>query len=823
MKKIFIIFTLIAGLFLPSLVAAEVIQADAVWEGEINLKEDVLIPPGVTVEVRPGTVIKVWPAENTKIDPEFLSHQTEILVRGTFNVSGSAGALVTIKLGGDDSEQRWAGLIVDGGQVKIEHCRIQGAETAGNIIKGSLEMKNVLLTENRYGIVAYGKGSQISLVDTDIQKNDYGVLAFNGAKVTRSGGTLKNNEKKDEHIGETQYVRVIPTVYQEREMPLTRVYKNETLRGNNTWSGKIRIEGQVRLSIEARLIILPGTVVEFTKRDTNGDGIGENGILVQGTFIAKGSAEHPIIFRSAESERGKGDWDSINILGSDQNRNLIEFCQIEDAYRGMHFHFANVAVTNTVLRKNYRGLQFQESLVEIRNSQFYWNNSAMQARDSQVIFKNNQVFNNINGANLYRMNFKANGNIFANNYWDGMRIREGATYIEQNSMVGNRFGLVVADAVFGKFGGNLLAGNLETGLVLRNNDHIDCSKNAIMANGINGISIKESRAVLSNNLIADNGERGIGITSFSGTITANNFSGNGLYAIGLDGPDNIDASGNWWGGADLQEKIFDRNDDPTLGLVDFSDQKANASLFSWPVPVVPVDLSWQGMVRVAGTVEVPEKVNLTVLPGSVVKFDGGAGLNVFGTIKALGGDSNRILFTSVAGKGAMDWNEISLDRALDSKFINCDFENATWAVHSHFSNLEINRCRFRNNDGGLRFRSGPMQIKSSIFTENRIGMRSFRGFGEVRDNVISRNEIGVFIREKGAGLTVNNNNLHTNERYNMRLGDFNDEDVNATNNWWGGVDVVETVFDGNRESYIGMVLFEPVLDAPIVPELEEWH
>lgn len=58
------------------------------------------------------------------------------------------------------------------------------------------------------------------------------------------------------------------------------------------------------------------------------------------------------------------------------------------------------------------------------------------------------------------------------------------------------------------------------------------------------------------------------------------------------------------------------------------------------------------------------------------------------------------------------------------------------------------------------------------------------------------------------------NSISGNSGYNMRIGDFNDEDVNARGNWWGEGDPGETIFDGRQEPGIGMVLFEPHLTKP---------
>ncbi len=38
---------------------------------------------------------------------------------------------------------------------------------------------------------------------------------------------------------------------------------------------------------------------------------------------------------------------------------------------------------------------------------------------------------------------------------------------------------------------------------------------------------------------------------------------------------------------------------------------------------------------------------------------------------------------------------------------------------------------------------------------------------------------------------MSHNNLNGNERYSLRLGDFNDEDVSAENNWWGAEATVQ--------------------------------
>jgi hypothetical protein len=577
------------------------------------------------------------------------------------------------------------------------------------------------------------------------------------------------------------------------------------------WQGRIEVGGIIRVPQGSRLIVLPGTVVEFLKRDSDGDGIGENGILVQGRLIAKGTKEQPILFRSGENVRRMGDWDSINIMDSSSGQNLIEFCQIEDAYRALHFHYSNVAVHNSILTNNYRGVQFQESLVEISESHLLNNKSGVQGRDSDVVFSNNVVYGNYVGANFYRTTLTALSNTIIGNLKEGMRVREGVSTLRENLIDGNRQGLMLADMFYGDYSRNSITNNMETGLSLKNVDNIEVSGNVIARNGLNGVNIQESRANISGNLISDNAERGIGVQSFSGVISGNNIAGNGLYAIDLDGPGDVSAPSNWWGGADLAKVIFDKRSDPARGSVIHEKQSPAPLPFVWPLRDLITDATWRGVIAISGDITVSSGAELKVVPSTTVMFSPGTGLLVKGRIIAAGKPNEKITFTGREKKAASEWGEIQLEYATGSVISDCVFEFATWGLHSHFTNLTISESRFANNFGGLRFRSGPVLVRRSLFENNTIGIRAYIGNAVIKENVITGNETGIFVREKGGGLDISRNNIFANSNYNIRVGDFNDEDVPARDNWWGTAAPLETFFDGRNEPGIGNVLFVPYL------------
>lgn len=205
---------------------------------------------------------------------------------------------------------------------------------------------------------------------------------------------------------------------------------------------------------------------------------------------------------------------------------------------------------------------------------------------------------------------------------------------------------------------------------------------------------------------------------------------------------------------------------------------------------------------------------LKIAPAATIQFARNTGLLIKGRMLAKGKPDEKIVFTSIDKKAASDWEEIQLEYATGSVISNCVFEYATWGLHSHFTNLSISDSLFTKNFGGMRFRSGPVEIKRSVFEQNSIGIRSYIGNAAIKENIITRNETGIFVREKGGGLSITRNNIFDNSSYNIRVGDFNNEDVPAQDNWWGSAEPLTTLFDGRSEPGIGNILYEPFRREP---------
>jgi len=794
-----------------------VLLEDTVWEGDVLLEDNIVVPRGVTLTVRPGARVGVIAADSTRTDPEYMSSLTEITVRGTLNIEGRPDNGVAFRLREESGEpgQTWAGIIIDGGSAVLRFCTIENAETGIWVLGGTVDISGSTLTANRYGLVVHNRESVVKVADSRISGNDYGLVVLNGAEVNRRNTTVAENEKKDIHAPEAgEFDGRLPS-YEAAPAGSRREVGDEVLQGDAVWQGHILVSGRVRVPAGSRLIILPGTVVEFTSRDSNGDSIGENGLMLQGVLIAKGTAENPIVFRSAAKNAGKGSWDAVNIMNSDGARNIIEYCQFEDAYRGLHFHFSHVAVHNSVFRNNYRGIQFQESTVDLRGNVFYHNTSAVQARDSEIAFTGNQLLGNVFGANFFRTRLTAEANRFSHNLDFGLKIREGFPAVTGNIFDHNRFGVMFSDASYGAVTGNLLLQNGEAGLSIRAGDNMEISGNFIQANGLSGLALRDAAAVIRDNHIAANGERGIGVVAFQGEITGNTFSDTRLYAIGVEDGQDVTAPLNWFGQDEIEPLIYDQEDDPARGRVHYDPAAEEPPPFQWPLADIPLDLDWSGTIIVPTAVSVPLGTTLGIRPGSVVRFGKDAGMNVRGRLLALGTMDRRITFTAAEGDKPGTWGEILVEYSDGSRFANCDVHFAAWGIHSHFSPLSITGCSFSGNEGGIRFRSGPLRVGNSLFRDNGIGIRAFRGTAEISNNIITANNKGIFVREQGGGLTITGNNIFANNDYNVWVGDFNREDIRAGGNWWGIGDPEETFFDGRREPGIGMVLYDPPLEQPL--------
>ena len=278
---------------------------------------------------------------------------------------------------------------------------------------------------------------------------------------------------------------------------------------------------------------------------------------------------------------------------------------------------------------------------------------------------------------------------------------------------------------------------------------------------------------------------------------------------------------------------------------------------------------------VDGIVTIQFGFTLTILPGTIVKFNNQAGLSVFGTLRARGGKNNRVIFTSNDADTTNklqggDWEHIIFEDSSTSAVVdesgnylsgsiiqNAVVEYAVDGIISRTSTF-IDSNIIRNNSGTGITGGGDIRITNNTIADNANGGLSI-GVGNVtisgntitdnvatlggalyldcrciiHNNVIARNlatsDHGGGGINSGGGLKMYLNDIYDN-RSGSGGGTRNDftnrlpagsPDVDVQNNWWG------TTTPASIEGYIwhsadepgtlGVVDYDPILNTPVFP------
>lgn len=325
------------------------------------------------------------------------------------------------------------------------------------------------------------------------------------------------------------------------------VYRGEqSLWQDTVWSGDILIDGILTIPAGVSLEIRPGSRVRFTRFDSNGDGIGEHEIFIQGVLKAQGTADNPILFTSAEAQPVPGDWGAVNMMAAEEE-NRFTHCRIEYAYRGFHSHFSDATVSHCEFVRNVRGMQFQEATVTISDCQVWNNFNGIQFRDSRVRLKNFVLHDNHWGLRCVYSEVTLEEGEVTGNLINGVNLRDSTLEGSRLRVVGNRKGIYLQGS----------KGTVRDSELLNNSEH--------------GILLEKSEAMVSRNRISGNGRAGILWRDSTGSLRDNRLGGNGEYALVNEGPGPVDARGNAWGSLDPAEiagLIRDGVDRPGLGVVD---------------------------------------------------------------------------------------------------------------------------------------------------------------------------------------------------------------------------------------------------------------
>ncbi len=406
--------------------------------GRVRVTEDLLVLPGAILAIAPGTVLAFDRSESSKVDPEYFFGGTELVVRGAVEAEGAAFRF----------PERTGGIVVDGGVLSIARSEISGAE-AGVLVTGGGRVRTggpVRVSDCRVGLAldAPARGGIEGEGELAVTGNGVGLVRFPGGAFPPSNLRSEGNEEADRIAWDPPSASTVREPAVEPPQPPSGIRRigDTFLEKDRTLSGDLLVEGVIRVAPGATLRIEPGSRLFFAFRDTDGDGIGENGIFLQGTLEAKGTKERPIGFYPAGAPPGsRGRWDSINFMVSESGGNRLEHVEIAGAYRGLHAHFSRVTGRHLRIVGCFRGIQFQESEVDLSDVFVGDSGSALRCRDSNVRFERFRSTGTTTGANLLRSAGILSDPEIDRPGWYGFRIRESRLSVTGGTVRGGLTGI----------------------------------------------------------------------------------------------------------------------------------------------------------------------------------------------------------------------------------------------------------------------------------------------------------------------------------------------------------------------------------------------
>jgi len=187
------------------------------------------------------------------------------------------------------------------------------------------------------------------------------------------------------------------------------------------------------------------------------------------------------------------------------------------------------------------------------------------------------------------------------------------------------------------------------------------------------------------------------------------------------------------------------------------------------------------------------------------------GIVVRGKLLINGTKENPVVFS--IKESFPEFYGLEIESEIESRISFAHFENLNFPLHVHFTPITIENCIFKNNAAAIKFVSGNVVIRNNLFIENYTAMRFWYANPVIINNRFIDNVTGLFIRGGVISPTISGNTFK-NKRYDIKLSEGQEQNIDAGNNRWASIDIKKieySIYDKHRSDYLGKVNVLPIL------------